>query len=353
MLRRPLHDNLVRRSNGALETGWTDHTIILVENPMAATSSWKEKGVRRSGRIHKALRKNLQAYLFVAPWILSLLIFTAYPILASFYFALTTYTVLNPPQWVGLENFSVMFRTDPLYWKSVWNTTYYSFLSVPLGQIVALGLALLLNSRSRGIGVYRTIFYLPGLMPAVATALLWYIILDPRLGLLNAGLRALGLPPLGWLTSATWSKPALILIFLWSGTGVPMLIYLAGLKEIPQSLLEAATIDGANMVGRFWYITLRLLTPTIFFNLIIGIINSFQVFTVAFVSSSPGGSQSVGPLNSLLMYMIHLYRNGFRYFNMGYASAMAVVMFVVLVLITLALVRSANLWVHYEAAGRH
>jgi multiple sugar transport system permease protein len=301
----------------------------------------------------KEIRKTVQGYLFVLPWIISLLVFTAYPVVASFYFSMTNYTVLNPPEWTGSENFTVMFSKDPLFWKAVWNTTYYTLISVPLGQLVALMLALLLNMQTRGIGVYRTIFYLPGLMPAVAMALLWYVILDPRLGLLNAGLEAVGLPRLGWMTSATWSKPALILISLWGGVGVPMLIYLAGLKEIPQSLLEAATIDGANALGRLRYVVIPLLTPTIFFNLVIGIINSFQVFTIAFVASSAGGgdTQSAGPLNSLLMYMIHLYRNGFRYFNMGYASAMAVVMFVVLVLITLGLVRSANVWVYYEASG--
>jgi len=304
-------------------------------------------------RLSKSVRQNLTAYLFVAPWLISLLVFTAYPVLASFYFSLTEYTVLNPPRWVGVSNFDVMFTKDPLYWKSVWNTAYYTFFSVPLGLAMALGLALLLNTRSRGIGIYRTLYYLPGLMPAVATALLWFVILDPRLGLLNAGLDAVGLPRLGWLRSSTWSKPALILIAIWSTSGVPMLIFLAGLKEVPQSLLEAATIDGANAWRRFRHVIIPLLTPTIFFNLIIGIINSFQVFTIAFVAvSASGDGQNAGPLNSLLMYMIHLYRNGFRYFNMGYASAMAVALFVVLVLITLALVRSSDYWVHYEAGAR-
>jgi multiple sugar transport system permease protein len=300
----------------------------------------------------RAIRQNALAYLFVAPWIISLLIFTAYPVLASFYFSLTRYTILNPPQWIGLTNFTNMFTKDPLFWKSVWNTTYYTLFSVPLGLLVALLLALLLNTRSRGIGVYRTVYYLPGLMPAVATALLWYVILDPRLGILNQALDAVGLPKLGWMRSADWSKPSLILIHVWGGTGAAMLIFLAGLKEIPVSLLEAATIDGANAWQRFWRVTIPLLTPTIFFNLIIGIIGSFQVFTVAFVASSASGDSGAGPLNSLLMYMIHLYRNAFRYFDMGYASAMAVAMFIVLIVITLLLVRTSNAWVYYEASGR-
>ena len=177
--------------------------------------------------------------------------------------------------------------------------------------------------------------------------------MDPRLGLINAGLELVGLPRLGWLRSAEWSKPALILINTWSRTGVPMLIFLAGLKDIPTSLLEAATIDGANAWQRFRNVTIPLLTPTIFFNLVIGMISAAQVFATAFVASAAGGSgNSVGPLNSMLMYMIHLYRNAFRYFSMGYASALALFLFIVLVLITLMLTRSSSFWVYYEAGGR-
>ncbi|MEX1018196.1 MAG: sugar ABC transporter permease [Litorilinea sp.] len=301
-------------------------------------------------------RETLNAYLFVLPWILSLLVFTAYPVLASFYFSMTRYTVLNPPSFIGAENFNVMFNSDPLYWRAVWNTAYFSFFSVPLGLMVALGLALLLNTRSKGIGIYRTIYYLPGLMPTVATALIWYILLDPRWGLVNSVLGTFGIAPLGWLRSSNWSMPALILISIWSSVGVPMLIFLAGLKEVPTSLLEAATIDGANAVQRLFRVVLPLITPTIFFNLIIGIINSFQVFTLAFVAAAAGTDggvgSTVGPLNSLLVYVIHIYRYGFRYYEMGYASAMALVMFLVLVLVTLVLVRTSGNWVYYEGNVR-
>jgi multiple sugar transport system permease protein len=308
-------------------------------------------------RLNRRARDNIKGYLFISPWLLSLLVFTAYPVLASFYFALTDYNILNPPKWVGLTNFEVMFTKDPLFWRAVGNTIFYAVLSVPLQLIAGLFLAVLLNTHTRGIGIYRTIYYLPGLMPAVATALLWYVLLDPRLGLVNAGLEWLGLPRLGWMRSAAWSKPALILIAIWAGSGASMLIFLAGLKDIPESLLEAATIDGANAWRRFWHVTLPLLTPIVFFNLVIGIINSFQVFTVAFVASTAigGGSSGAGPagpLNSMLMYMIHLYRHAFRYFSMGYASALALLMFVVLVLLTVGLARSSSLWVYYEAGGR-
>ncbi|MEM7029744.1 MAG: sugar ABC transporter permease [Chloroflexota bacterium] len=304
----------------------------------------------------KHTRDNIKGYLFVLPWLFSLIVFTAYPVVASFYFSMTDYDVMNPARWIGFENFETMFSKDPIYWKAVWNTTYFTLLSVPLQLLVALLLASMLNVGVKGIGIYRTAYYLPSLMPAVATALLWYVILDPRLGLLNNGLVALGLPKLGWLRSSDWSKPALILIAIWSGSGVPMLVFLAGLKDIPRSLLEAATIDGATAWHRFLHVTIPLLTPTIFFNLLIGIINSFQVFALAFVASSAGGgssgSRTMGPLNSLLMYMIHLYRSGFRYFDMGYASAMAVMLFIVLIIITLALARSSSYWVYYEAGGR-
>lgn len=303
----------------------------------------------------KQTREAINGYLFVLPWIISLLVFTAYPVIASFYFSLTRYTVLNPPTFIGLGNFNTMATKDPLYWQAVWNTAFFTFFSVPLGLLVALLLALMLNTRSKGIGIYRTLYYLPGLMPTVATAMVWYILLDPRWGLVNAGLGVMGLPEPGWLRSATWSKPALILIAVWSTTGVPMLIFLAGLKDVPKSLLEAATIDGANAFQRLIRVILPLLTPTIFFNLIIGIINSFQVFALAFVASSVGSQgsvQNVGPLNSLMMYVIHIYRNGFRYFEMGYASAMAVVMFVVLIGVTFLLVRSSDSWVYYEGGAR-
>lgn len=297
----------------------------------------------------RQLRDNLRAYLFVMPWLLFLLIFTAYPMLASFYFAMTRYTIVKPAEWIGMENFQVMLTQDPLYWVSVRNTLYYTLAAVPLQMIVALWLATLLNQNTRGIGFYRTAYYLPALVPTVATTLLWMLILDPRAGLFNAGLQAVGLPKLGWMYSATWAMPSLILMAIWIGVGQPMLIFLAGLRDIPPSLLEAAMIDGANGLQRYFRITLPLLTPTIFFNLIMSMIASFQVFTTAFVAtSSATGATAAGPLNSLLMYMVHLYRQGFRYFSMGYASAMAVALFVVLVVLTLLVVRSSAFWVHYQ-----
>src|SRR5215207_3110642 len=203
----------------------------------------------RQGRrslLSRQLRRDLRAYLFLSPWLIGLLAFTAYPTLASFYFSLTKYNILSPPRWVGTDNFVKLFTKDPLFWTTVWNTSYYTLLSVPLGLAVALGLALLLNQRRGGIGLYRTAFYLPSLVPAVVITLVWSVMLDPRLGLVNTALRAIGLPGPGWLRSAAWAKPALIMMALWSSSGAPMLIFLAGLKDVPQSLIDAAMIDGAN-----------------------------------------------------------------------------------------------------------
>ena len=322
---------------------------------MSTIASSAEKA--RRPLLSRQLRRDLRAYLFLSPWLIGLLAFTAYPTLASFYFSLTKYNILTPPRWVGADNYVKLFTNDPLFWTPAWNTASYTLISVPLSLAVSLGLAVLLNQRRGGIGLYRTAFYLPNLVPAVVITLVWSVMLDPRLGLVNTALRAIGVPGPGWLRSATWSKPGLILMSLWSGSGPAMLIFLAGLKDVPASLLDAAMIDGANSWQRFRHVVLPLLTPTIFFNLIIGIINSFQIFTIAFIATSgAGGGGSVagtaGPLNSLLMYMVLLYRNAFRYFDMGYASAMALAMFVVLVLLTLVVVRSSNYWVHYEGGRR-
>jgi multiple sugar transport system permease protein len=301
-------------------------------------------------RIHlkQSQRENLIGWAFVSPWVLSMVVFIAYPMVASFFFAMTDYNVLSPPKWVGMQNFIIMFTKDPLFWISLKNTLYYVMVSVPLGLVFGLILALLLNQQLKGIGIYRTIFYLPGLVPAVASTLLWMVLLDPQKGLVNEFLGVFGIAKLGWLRSAVWAKPALILMSLWGGTGGSMIIFLAALKEIPQSLHEAAMIDGASTWQRFVNVTLPMISPTILFNLIMSIIGSFQVFASAFVAGGTGA----GPLNSLLMYMLHLYRYAFRYFNMGYASAMALSLFIVLIILTLLVIRSSSTWVYYETLKR-
>ncbi len=304
------------------------------------------------------MRTDIIGYAFLLPWVLSILIFTAYPTLASFFFSFHKYNVIQPPRFVGLNNYVTMFTRDPRLVKSVYNSLYYSLLSVPLGMISSLGLAVLLNARVRGIGIYRTIYYLPSLVPPVAGTLLWMLIMDPRQGLLNTLLRALGLPAPGWFADANWSKPALLVMSMW-GIGSSTLIFLASLKEVPHEMIEAATIDGAAAWRRFWAITVPMISPVVLFNLVMSILGSFQVFTAAFVAGSGGGGLSGGlsgtaggPLESMLMYMVYLYGQAFRYFEMGYASAMAVALFIVIMLVTLAIFRSSGRWVYYEGGTR-
>jgi multiple sugar transport system permease protein len=277
----------------------------------------------------------------VLPWLLSLLIFTTYPVLAAFYLSLTDYNVVQPPTWVGLQNYRTMLTADPAFWISVKNTAFYTLLAVPLGLAGALALALLLNLRVRGLAVYRTLVYLPALTPPVVSTIIFIGMFDPEGGPINAILQQVGLPALGWLNDPTWAKPALIMMSLW-GLGAGALIFLAGLQEIPQALLEAAAIDGAGPWLRFRHITLPLLTPVILFNLVVGVIGAFHVFTPALVSGGTTGK----PLESTLMLMVHIYRNAFRYFAMGYASALAVVLFLAVLMVTWAIFRSAQVWLY-------
>jgi multiple sugar transport system permease protein len=283
--------------------------------------------------------------LFVLPWLLSLLIFTAYPVLATFYLSLTDYTVVQPPAWVGLQNYRTMLAADPAFWVSVRNTAYYTVLALPLGLAGSLSLALLLNLGVRGLGVYRTLVYLPALVPPVASTIIFIGMFDPDSGVINTGLQQIGLPTPGWLNDPTWSKPLLVVLSLW-GLGVGALIFLAGLQEIPHAFLEAAAIDGAGPWQRFRHVTLPLLTPVILFNLVVGIIGAFHVFTPALIIGGTTGK----PLESTLMLMVHIYRQAFRYFAMGYASALAVVLFLAMLAATGAIFWSARVWV-YDAMG--
>jgi multiple sugar transport system permease protein len=295
-------------------------------------------------RAHRGALRRREAragLLFVLPWLLSLLIFTTYPVLAAFYLSLTDYNVVQPPTWVGLQNYHTMLTADPAFWISVKNTAFYTLLAVPLGLAGSLALALLLNLRVRGLAVYRTLVYLPALTPPVVSTIIFIGMFDPEGGLINAILQQVGLPALGWLNDPTWAKPALIMMSLW-GLGAGALIFLAGLQEIPQALLEAAAIDGAGPWLRFRHITLPLLTPVILFNLVVGVIGAFHVFTPALVSGGTTGK----PLESTLMLMVHIYRNAFRYFAMGYASALAVVLFLAVLMVTWAIFRSAQVWLY-------
>jgi multiple sugar transport system permease protein len=279
-------------------------------------------------------------WLCALPWILGFVIFTGGPILFSIIISFCDYDVLTPARLIGTTNYGWMFTKDPLFWKSLWNTVYM-VIGVPLGMAVSLGIALLLNLKVRGVAVWRTFFYLPSIVPAVASSLLWIWIFNPNGGLLNTALASVGIHGPNWLQSEYTSKISLVLMGLWSAGG-GMIIWLAGLKGISESYYEAAALDGAGTWQKFVHITLPLLSPYIFFNLIIGLIGTFQYFTQAFIMTQGG------PVNSTLFYAYHLFNNAFRYLHMGYAASMAWVLFIIVFGLTVVQLGLQKRWVYYE-----
>jgi multiple sugar transport system permease protein len=292
-----------------------------------------------------ATREALIFYLCLTPWILGFVVFIAGPMLASLWISLSDWDIMSPPKFVGLRNFAKLATNDPVFLKSLWVTTYYTFGSVPLGLVIGLLIALLMNVKLPGITLFRTIYYLPSVVSGVAVALLWQWVFNPQMGVINGILWRFGIQGPGWIYSEQWVIPSLILMSLW-GVGGSMIIYLAGLQGVPTELYEAAAIDGASKLRQFFAITLPMISPVLFFNLIIGIINSFQVFTSAFVMTQGG------PNNGSLFLVLYLYRNAFQYFKMGYASALAWVLFAIILLLTLLTFRSSTLWVYYEGEVR-
>jgi multiple sugar transport system permease protein len=293
----------------------------------------------------RAERRNLRnGLLFASPYIFGFLAFMLYPLVASVWFSFCQYNVIHKPAWVGLGNFRELFLEDERFWHALYNTLYYTAFAVPLGLAVSVGLAILLHQKVRGLAGFRTIFFLPSIVPIVASAVLWLWVLNPESGLLNGTLRQLfGLEGPGWLASTTWAKPSLILMSVWS-IGGAMVIFLAGLADVPQVLYEVAEIDGAGPWGKFRNVTLPMITPTILFNLVMGLITSFQYFTQAYVMTGGKG----GPDDSTLFYCLYLYRNSFVYLRMGYASAMAWMLFMVILSTTLAVLASSRRWVYYH-----
>jgi len=262
----------------------------------------------------------------------------------SIYYSFTAYNVVQPPVWVGLDNYRELFFEDPLFWKSLYNTLYFTAFSVPLSLIFSITLALLLNQKVAGISVFRTVFFLPSIVPVVASAVLWLWVLNPDSGLINSALRGwVGIEGPGWLADARWSKPSLILMSLWS-VGGAMVIFLAGLADVPQTLYEVAELDGAGPVNKFLHVTLPMLTPTILFNMVMGLIMAFQYFTQVYVMTGGLGT----PVDSTMFYALYLYRSSFYYLRMGYASAMAWMLFVVILVATLGVLYSSRKWVFYH-----
>jgi len=310
---------------------------------MAAAQPLEHPSARPLGKPRlgpQARREEREFYLFISLWIIGFVLFDAGPILASFAISFTNWTALSDPQLVGLANYQRMLA-DPLFFTAFWNSLYFGVGSVGLGLIVSFLLALLLNQRVWGMSLFRTIFYLPSVVSGIAVAILWIMILHKDFGLINSALAAIGIQGPGWLVEPQWAKPALILMSLW-GAGGSMVIYLAGLQSVPQHLYEAAAIDGAGTWGRFWNVTVPLMSPVIFYNLIVGFIASIQGFVLVLIMTNGG------PANATLMYGLYLYRVAFQFFQMGYASALAWVLLLVIMLITAAQFYFAKYWVFYE-----
>lgn len=287
-------------------------------------------------------RRDLVGYGFIAPWLIGFLVFTAWPFLRSVYLSFTRYDIVRPPKWVGLANYQSLVTTDEVFRTSAWVTLKFALVSVPLGIVAGVGLALLLNANVRGIAVYRTVFFLPSIVPTVASTAIFMWILNPQIGLVNGLLAKVGVTGPGWLNDPKWALWSLMFMGLW-GVGNSMVIYLAGLKDIPMYLYEAAIVDGAGPLRRLTKITLPMLTPVIFFNLVMGVIGSLQYFTQAFIMT--GG----GPEDSTRFYALYLFDRAWRYADMGYASAMAWILFLAVVVLTSVLFGTQKRWVHYGA----
>ncbi|MEK4871296.1 carbohydrate ABC transporter permease [Niallia sp. JL1B1071] len=291
-------------------------------------------------------KNSLIAYGFLTPWLIGFFGLVLGPMIASLYLSFTHYNLLNAPEWIGLENYKNMFFDDDNFWDSVHVTAKFVVLSVPTQLLSALLVALLLKKGLKGIGIYRTIYYLPSLLGgSVAIAILWRNMFDSN-GLVNTFLSLFGIQGKAWISHPDYALYTLVILSIWQ-FGASMIIFLAGLKQIPENLYEAAEIDGANKFQSFIHITMPMLSPVIFFNLVMEVIKSLQAFTSAYIISGGTG----GPINSTLFYTLYLYQNGFSFFNMGYAAAMAWILVLVLAIITGILFITSRYWVYYEDAG--
>ncbi len=289
----------------------------------------------------KARREALEGYLFLLPWLLGFLLFTAGPLLASFYLGFTTYRGgAQPPKWVGLNNFVRLFTDDELFWQSLKVTVVYAVGFLPPGMVLGFAIALLMNQKVKGVSIFRTIYYLPSVITGVAVAVLWGFVFHREFGVLNSVLEIFGLQPVSWLFDTRWVMVAFIIMGLW-GVGDGMIIYLAGLQGIPTELYEAASIDGAPRLRRFWNITIPMMSPTLFFVLVTALIRTFQIFTTAYVMTKGG------PNYGTYFFSINIYHTTFQSLRFGYASALAWLLFCLIFALTLLLFRSAKWWVYY------
>lgn len=281
--------------------------------------------------------------LFLSPWLIGFFAFTLYPMLVSLYYSFTIYHSRRAPEWVGFENYLNLFSDDK-FWISLNNTLYMVAIAVPLGLFASFLCALLLNLKVRGQAFYRVVYFLPSIVPTVAGTILFLWLLNPQVGLVNTLLADIGIKGPNWMADPNWSKPALILLGMW-GMGGTIIIYLSGLQDVPQSLIEAAELDGANWFQRLWHITIPMVSPITLFNLITGMIGMFQYFAQAYVV---GGGEALGrPLNSTLFYSVYLYQNAFLFLKMGYASAMAWILFIIILILTLLLLKLSDRFTYY------
>jgi multiple sugar transport system permease protein len=299
----------------------------------------------RQLHLRPAIREALEGYLGISPWLIGFLVFTAGPFLASLALSFTDWQITVPPRWVGLDNYVRIFTKDPDFWQSVRVTFTYVALSLPLNLLAGLGLSLLLNHPVPGMRIFRTLFYLPVVLSGVSVALMWMWLLNPEYGVANTLLALVGIQGPNWFWSPDWALPSVVLMSLWR-VGGGAIIYLAGLQNIPPHLYEAAEIDGAGWLAKFRHVTLPMLSPTILFQLVMELIDAFQVFTAVYVIT--GG----GPARSTLFYMFFMFRTAFEDFDMGYASALAWIMAVVIMGFTALVFRSSPLWVYYESEGK-
>ncbi len=307
---------------------------------------------RRALRRRRSRRHYVVVLTFLSPWVLGFLMFVMYPMLASLYYSFTHYDMLTQPKWVGLSNYKFMFTSDPLFWTSLRNTVWIIAIGVPIQILFAIVVAMALTLPQRGRGFYRTVYFVPAMVPTVAATLAFVFLLGKG-GPLDAVLGFFHISSPLWFQDPAWSKPGLVLLSLW-GVGETMIIFLAALLDVPAQLYEAADIEGASAWQKFRHITLPMISPVIFFAAVIGVIYGFQYFTEAYVAAgAAGGTRDIAsnlgyPLNSTLFYGIYLYQQGFAYFHLGYASAMAWILFLIIMACTLVLVRSSKHWVFYQ-----
>jgi multiple sugar transport system permease protein len=300
----------------------------------------QQRKVARPLRLSMRQQGILAGYLFISPVILGYLIWVAGPMIVAIWLSLTEWDMLRPAQFVGLSNYQLMLHDD-LFWKSLAVTFYFTLVSVPLSLVLSFAVALLVNVNLRGISLFRMLFYLPSLVPLVVNAVLWLWIFNSELGLLNAVLHWFGIPKVLWFQDSNWSMPALIIMSQWS-IGGSMIIFLAGLQGIPQHLYEAAEIDGANYWNRFRHVTIPMMSPVIFFNLVIGLIAALQTFVPGYLMTQGG------PQNSTLFYGLYIFRSAFRDFKMGYAATLSLVLFAIVLLLSLFVFRYLGRLVYYE-----